>query len=125
MLELRSTIGENFDGMAQGGPCALSCLYSWTKNILGTRSIAMSSCHRGCHIIKFIYPEETGTSSTCPVCSHSLVCYKDSSYFVGIKTLYKQDIFQVCGKWKNIVPWIEQGIEYQKQVCGVHKTCSI
>ena len=75
--------------------------------------------------LKGIILMETGTSSTCPVCSHSLVCYKDSSYFVGINTLYKQDIFQVCGKWKNIVPWMERGIDYQKQVCGVHKTCSI
>ena len=42
-----------------------------------------------------------GYRSTCPFCSHSMVCIRYNSYFVGIRYLRTQEFIGICCRQKN------------------------
>ena len=56
----------------------------------------------------FYYLYMTGSSSRCPLFSHSTVRNKHNSYFLVIKPQFKKYLFEVCVVCKKILPGIER-----------------
>ena len=55
-----------------------------------------------------------GYNSRFPLHYHSLVCNKNSYFFVEVKPLLRKDLIKICFGDRNLLPGLKVGVKYDQ-----------